>query len=178
MRRGGVLLGVLAVHLAACGPTAAEAFGRHYRAAVHAYAEGRRADAIAEYRAALQLRPDVAEAHNNLGVALYDIGRRDEAIAEYERALRLQPDYAEAHNNLGVALLSAGDVVRAVAAYRQAVAVDPAFTAARYNLCLGLELLGQLDEALLQCQIAAQREPNRPGLSATITRLRTKLAQP
>ena len=49
---------------------------------------------------ALQIKPDFAEVHYNLGVALARQGRADEAIAHYEKALASQPDYPEAHNNL------------------------------------------------------------------------------
>jgi len=53
----------------------------------------------------LRLKPDYAEAHNNLGVALSQLPvRSSEAIAHFEAALRIQPDYADAHYNLGVAL--------------------------------------------------------------------------
>ena len=66
--------------------------------------QGKFAEAIAEYTAALRINPDYAEAHNNLGNALASQGKFAEAIAEYTAALRINPDYAEAHNNLGNAL--------------------------------------------------------------------------
>ena len=50
---------------------------------------------------AIRLKPDNAEAHNNLGVSLNDQGKLDEAIAEYREAIRLKPEHVEAHNNLG-----------------------------------------------------------------------------
>ena len=56
----------------------------------------------------LELKPDFAEAHNNLGNAFMDQGKLDEAIACYRRALELKPDFAEAHNNLGIALKDQG----------------------------------------------------------------------
>jgi tetratricopeptide (TPR) repeat protein len=60
---------------------------------------------MAEYEAALRIRPDYAEAHNNLANLLSQIpGRVPDAIAQYEAALRLRPDYAEAHYDLGVVL--------------------------------------------------------------------------
>ena len=62
---------------------------------------GSSTEAIAEYREAIRLKPDYAEAHFNLGIALSDQGKLDEAIAEYREAIRLKPDYAEAHCNLG-----------------------------------------------------------------------------
>ena len=57
---------------------------------------GRIPEAVACYRRALELKPDYAEAHNNLGNALKDQGKLDEAVACYRRALELKPDYAEA----------------------------------------------------------------------------------
>ncbi len=65
-------------------------------------------EAAASYRQALRLKPDYAEAHNNLGVVLKELGQLDEAVASYQQALRLKPDYAQAHNNLGIALHGAG----------------------------------------------------------------------
>ena len=53
------------------------------------------------YQRALQLKPDFAEAHNNLGNVFMDQGKPDEAAACYQRALQLKTDYVEAHNNLG-----------------------------------------------------------------------------
>ena len=62
--------------------------------------QGKLDEAVACYRRALELKPDFAEAHSNLGNALKDQGKLDEAIACYRRALELKPDYAEAHSNL------------------------------------------------------------------------------
>jgi tetratricopeptide (TPR) repeat protein len=53
--------------------------------------------AIAEIREAIRLKPDFAEAHNNLGYALYATGQHDAAIAEFSEAIRLNPDLAKAH---------------------------------------------------------------------------------
>ena len=50
---------------------------------------------------ALALKPDLPEAHNNIGNALKDQDKQEEAIASYRKALAIKPDYAEAHSNLG-----------------------------------------------------------------------------
>jgi len=61
-------------------------------------------EAIGEYQAALRLRPEMAEVHNNLGVALANVeGRLPEAIEQFQAALRIQPDYRDARNNLAFA---------------------------------------------------------------------------
>ena len=51
-------------------------------------------------RRALELEPDFAEAHNNLGNVLRALGQLEEAEACFERALELKPAFPGAHNNL------------------------------------------------------------------------------
>jgi len=57
-------------------------------------------EAIVHYRKALQIRPDYAEAQNNLGATLLKKGAVDEAIAHYQKALQIKPNYLEVQNNL------------------------------------------------------------------------------
>ena len=45
---------------------------------------------------ALELQPDFAKAHNNLGNALRDLGQLDDSEAAYRRALKLDPTFVEA----------------------------------------------------------------------------------
>jgi Flp pilus assembly protein TadD len=55
---------------------------------------------IGAARKALEIRPDYAEAHNNVAAGLASLGRWDEAIAAAREALRLRPDFPLARNNL------------------------------------------------------------------------------
>src|SRR5690242_10796654 len=55
---------------------------------------------------ALSIKPDVPEAHNNLGFALKALGRATEAVECYRKAVRLKPGYVDAHKNLGEALIA------------------------------------------------------------------------
>jgi tetratricopeptide (TPR) repeat protein len=52
--------------------------------------------ALAAYRQAIDVKPDLAEAYFNPGNALGDQGKDDEAIAAHRHAIDIQPDYAEA----------------------------------------------------------------------------------
>ena len=54
------------------------------------------------------IKPDYAEAYNNMGNALREQGKIDEAIEAYTKALTIKPDYAEAHNNMGNAFQEQG----------------------------------------------------------------------
>jgi predicted O-linked N-acetylglucosamine transferase (SPINDLY family) len=97
---------------------------------------------------AVALKPDVAEAHNDLGVVLGARGRFAEAAAAFERAAALRPDYAEAHNNLAGALRRLGKTEQAVAHYERVAALAPNAAGAHNNLANALMELNQLDAAL------------------------------
>ena len=57
-------------------------------------------DSIASSREALKLRPDYAEAFNNICAAENQLGRYAEAITDCERAIAIKPDFPLARNNL------------------------------------------------------------------------------
>jgi tetratricopeptide (TPR) repeat protein len=62
-------------------------------------------DEVSLWTSAVEVVPDSAKAHYNLGQALQHVpGRLDDAIAEYRTALRIDPSDAESHTNLGNAL--------------------------------------------------------------------------
>ena len=95
----------------------------------------------------IRIRPDLPEAHFNLGNALQSLGRFDEAIVAYRRAVELRPTYAEALNNLGNSLRSRGLYADAEGAYRKASAIDPNYADAQSNLGMSLQNQGLLEEA-------------------------------
>jgi protein O-mannosyl-transferase len=99
---------------------------------------GRLDDAIAQYREAIRLKPDSAEANNNLGLALLHTGdladRLPEALDYLERAVRLNPGNAGGHENLANALYTAGRLPEAIRQYEMALQLRPDFAEARANL--------------------------------------------
>ena len=68
---------------------------------------GRIEDAEAEYREALRINPDDADAHYILALLLVYRGKED-AEVEYREALRIKPDDADAHHILGNLLIEMG----------------------------------------------------------------------
>ena len=94
---------------------------------------GKNDEAAAQLKKAITLKPDDADAHNNLGVTYLNKQDLDGAIAEFREALRLKPDTV-AHCNLGLALYGKGDFDGAIAEYREALRLNPAFAPAHYNL--------------------------------------------
>ncbi len=64
---------------------------------------GRAADAVVQYRLALQLRPDNSGAHANLGIALVSLGRPEEGLEHYQQALQIDPGCLDALANMALA---------------------------------------------------------------------------
>jgi predicted O-linked N-acetylglucosamine transferase (SPINDLY family) len=56
--------------------------------------------AVEQHRRAIELRPNFAAAHFNLGLTLEKLGRMDEAIAGFRAALKIQPTLRNAHSSL------------------------------------------------------------------------------
>lgn len=74
------------------------------------YLDARRIEeALSEYRVALELDPDGAEAHAQIGLILLANDRPEEALASVDAALATAPDYPEARFYRGVILLKGLD---------------------------------------------------------------------
>ena len=68
------------------------------------YRAGQFRESIASAQAALKLRPDYAEAYNNIAAGHNALHEWDQGIAAAEKAVRLNPNLQIAKNNLAYAL--------------------------------------------------------------------------
>ncbi|MGF1644467.1 MAG: tetratricopeptide repeat protein [Thiotrichales bacterium] len=108
------------------------------------------------------LRPQWAEAQNNLGNALYARGRLAEAAEAYQRAHALRPTLAEALNNLGNVRRLQGDFGAAEAAYRKCLSVDPRLASAHNDLGTLLRETGRFQAARVALEAAVALSPDSP----------------
>jgi len=92
------------------------------------------AEAVAAYVRALELDPDLPDAHLNLGRLLHEGGDAARAERHYRLALSSRPGDATAAYNLGVVLQDLGRLDEAVAAYEAALEADGSLADAHYNL--------------------------------------------
>ena len=67
---------------------------------------------INAYKKAISIKPDYAEAHNNMGTTLNVQGKLQEALDAYSRAISLNPNSMDAYNNMGVTLKEQGKLMR------------------------------------------------------------------
>jgi tetratricopeptide (TPR) repeat protein len=144
-------------------------------------------DPLPAMRRTVQLLPQDAEAHGNLGLALHDLGQWSEALESLERALELRADdeqvlsaAANALNNLGNALRDSGELREAVALYRRAIELDPARADSHCNLGNALLEARRIDEAAASYTRAVAIDP-RSALAhlslATAFRLQARGAE-
>ena len=103
---------------------------------------------------AVQIIPDAANAHNNLGILLKGLKRYPEAEKEYREALRVNPDDAKPHYNLGNLLKDLKRYPEAEKEYREALRVNPDDAEAYGNLGLLFIEMGRKDEAKKEMQKA------------------------
>lgn len=111
--------------------------------------------AMTAYRRALAARPDLSDAHNNLGRLLHERGSLGEAEKHYRRALALEP-LALHWFNLGVLLEDGGRRDDAIDAYRQALALEDRLPEAHQNVSRLLELRGRDTGSILDLQAAVR----------------------
>ena len=113
----------------------------------------RHAEAIACYRAAVKLEPNLMQAHMMLGNVLRLERQLDESVAELREALRIQPESVEARTQLGHTLLEQQKWSDAQRCYERALRGEPRSALAHFNLGNLLQATGRLAEAeTLYCQ--------------------------
>lgn len=105
-------------------------------------------EAIEVYEKVLELEPQHAAAHINLGTIFYN--RQDFVKAEqhYRAAIEADPRYALAYFDLGNVLDETGRVPEAIKAYSTALMLAPTYGDAHYNLALAYEKMKQPRKAL------------------------------
>jgi tetratricopeptide (TPR) repeat protein len=82
-------------------------------------------EAVAEFRLASSIRPDMPQILHNLGTALYLMGRDLEAAKAFDRALLLAPNSVQSFLNLGQVLLSQTNPGEAIKCAVRALQLEP-----------------------------------------------------
>jgi len=104
--------------------------------------------AVAVYEKVLELDPDHAAAHINLGTLHYNRQDYQAAEAHYRCALKIDSRYALAHFDLGNVLDETGRVAEAIETYLTALQLAPTYADAHYNLALAFEKIKEPRKAL------------------------------
>lgn len=83
------------------------------------------------FERALDLEPELATAHEGLGVALLRLGKVEESITHHLQSIHFLYYRSQGHVNLGESLVAAGQLDRAIHAFETAAQLDPSNARAR-----------------------------------------------
>ena len=164
-----------------------DAWQAHIMMAQRRFKQERYAEAAYHAGRAAELKPELADIHNQLGLVYCRLERFEEGIAEYRNALQLKEANPSTARSAGVAKIRANlanalaitanhlsesapqvpeEAIRrydeAVRQYEEALEIDPQQPAVHRNLGMLLAQLGRYDEAIPHLQATLQMAPNEP----------------
>jgi tetratricopeptide (TPR) repeat protein len=164
-----------------------DAWQAHIMMAQRRFKQERYAEAAYHAGRAAELKPELADIHNQLGLAYCRLDRFEEGIAEYRKALQLKEANPSTAKSSGVAKIRANlanalaitanhlsesglpipqEATRrydeAVRQYEAALELDPEQPAVHRNLGMLLVQLGRYDEAIPHLRATLQMVPNEP----------------
>jgi len=164
-----------------------DAWQAHIMMAQRRFKQERYAEAAYHAGRAAELKPELADIHNELGLAYCRLERFEDGIAEYRKALQLKEAKPSAARSAGVAKIRANlanalaitanhlsesattvpeEAVRrydeAIRQYEEALEIDPQQPAIHRNLGMLLAQLGRYDEAIPHLRATLQMVPNEP----------------
>lgn len=121
-------------------------------------------EALPQWRAAielaLELDPDLAEAHAALGEVLTNELRLAEAERAFRRALELNPGSADVHSGYSLLLLYLRRNEESVRQARRALELDPLSISTRIGLAISLLFIGDYEAALEEATRVLELEPD------------------
>jgi tetratricopeptide (TPR) repeat protein len=109
---------------------------------------GSQTEAISTYQRVLELDPEHAAAHINIGTLYYNRQEYAQAEHHYRRAIEIDSRYALAYFDLGNVLDETGRVTEAIQTYQTALQLAPTYADAHYNLALAYEKVKEPRKAL------------------------------
>jgi len=116
--------------------------------------------AVQEYSRVAELKPEFAEAYNNLGVALKKTGDLEQAVVNFNRALELRAGYGEARSNRGWVYVEQKRWREAREDFEQALKSDPQDEGALYGLSQVLKEARDYAGAAQALRSLMARSPN------------------
>jgi tetratricopeptide (TPR) repeat protein len=122
--------------------------------------QNRPLEAIAQFNAAIAVKPNYPAAYANLGSAYNKAGDAAAAIAACNQSLRLNALNPKAHNNLGSVLFRLGKFDEARPHFVAAIEMDPSAAEPHCNLGALLYAQGQLAAAEQQYSAALALKPS------------------
>ncbi len=124
-------------------------------------AQGKAAEAKAEFESLLNRYPNEADLQLFLGMALLRLRDPRAAEAAVRKAIALNPQHVDARTFLAwIELEVRGDVDAAISEYQKIIELHPELPDAYSNLAVAQKRKGELDRAVANLNRALERKPN------------------
>jgi tetratricopeptide (TPR) repeat protein len=141
------------------------------------FSRGQWDEAVTQFQNVLQIYPNFADAHCNLGSALFQRGQPEEGVAQFQKALEINPNLLEAHSNLGSIFLQKGRLNEAIVQYQEALEINPSSCPTHYNLGNALWQEGQLEKAIMQFQETLRLNPDFAAAQDSLAKVQALVRQ-
>lgn len=128
-------------------------------------------------RRAIEVNPEFAAAHNQLGLLILQAGDAADAEKEFQMAISLNPHYAEAQNNLGVLYGQQGRDPEAEKLFRRAIDSNPRYAQAYVNLAAALAEQSRFTEAEAAAESAIAIQPDNQEARELRAKIEAELGQ-
>ena len=132
----------------------------HYNRGNAYLAHSRHDLAIADYDAAIRLKPDYVEAYNNRCWTRTVIGDLQPALRDCNEALRLRPNFVDALDSRGLLNLKSGANKNAIADFDAALKINPRLTSSLYGRGLAKQRNGAVAEGNVDIANAKAMDPD------------------
>jgi len=117
------------------------------------------AEAVVEFKKALDLAPNSVREKLNYGLALLRAAKTREGVAQLKDVQRRDPKLPHTWFNLGIQYKRAGDTDAAVAQFERMIQLVPDEAIGHYQLGSLYKLEGRTGEAVAQFELAAKLDP-------------------
>ncbi len=122
-------------------------YAYNYRATSDAKAGKEYEQAVDDFRAAVELDPEMKQAWNYLGYSHRKLGNLEASLSAYQEAIELDPNYAQAREYLGETYLAMGQMDKAMEQYNKLKELESPYTDT-LNMAIELYRLKELDQKM------------------------------
>ena len=120
------------------------------------------------YQKAIEIQPNHADAHNNLGTAFKELKEYKKSIYYYEKTIQINPNSPTAYSNLGNTYRGLGEYEKAISWHQKAIQINPEYVDAYYNLGKVFEELDEFENAKKNYQKAIEIQPDHQSANTNL----------
>ncbi len=131
----------------------------YYQLALIAREQGDFTGVVSSLARVVDLKPDEARAHRELGGTLLKLNRIDEAVKHLNEALRFNANHHDVYGNLGFALIQQRKYDQATINLKKALEIKPDFAEAHNDMGRIMALQGRFEEAATHFSEALETKP-------------------